>query len=542
MPKRTNPRLPSCPRDPSRRLHPLRQLSSVPVETSPTPAPSLESGTFFVGESFSFEGPIPKDHLTREADSQGESVETARDSDSDTETEVVLRAASPVVPVGGQQFILPSGHIVQPKRQAMAAVRKFISPPIFRGSLDEDSRQWMERYETISSHNKWGDAEKRNNFRGNPATPAVTGLRSMFLKEFQPDNYGLFQETRLRSRTQGIDEPTVRYYYEILNLCRLIDSNMSKAHRLEHLFRGLRPALLRKIYTLKPKTCEEFLTLAKAYTEASLMSEARGWKDVAMGPQKPHEQTPNLSVVYPDQQAEFMKSMREFIQVTCEKLTAKEKNKQEKAKGPYKPKGSFTDGKPFCFHCKKPGHIARYCFKNPESPNYKAPTLDTAPATTSAANVALNLWTQAPNVQEEKHLLNFDGTNLIKEPVLRRWPKLSAMAKDLLSIPATSAASERAFSTGKDVFGIARMSFHPETVEALVCLRSWYKAGLVGEVDVVKHYTKMMSIMLRPGRLRVSDVGISQVATLVASSLFVFVSFLLVVNYLFNFCFTKTKI
>ncbi|KAK4017685.1 hypothetical protein OUZ56_033389 [Daphnia magna] len=32
------------------------------------------------------------------------------------------------------------------------------------------------------------------------------------------------------------------------------------------------------------------------------------------------------------------------------------------------------------------------------------------------------------------------------------------------------------------------MSLHPETVEALACLRSWYEAGLVGEVDVVKHY------------------------------------------------------
>ncbi|KAK4007024.1 hypothetical protein OUZ56_010649 [Daphnia magna] len=71
MPKRTNPRLPSCPRDPSRRLHPLRELSSVPVETSPIPASSLESGTSFVGEALNFEGPIPKDHLTKEADSQG---------------------------------------------------------------------------------------------------------------------------------------------------------------------------------------------------------------------------------------------------------------------------------------------------------------------------------------------------------------------------------------------------------------------------------------------------------------------------------------
>ncbi|KZS04935.1 Uncharacterized protein APZ42_032017 [Daphnia magna] len=151
----------------------------------------------------------------------GESTE-AEDLNSDPETEVVLRAASPVVPVGGKQVIVPTGHIMQQQRQAMTAVRKFISPPIFRGGPDEDARQWMERYETISAHNGWGDAEKRNNFSmylddtarnwflcarvpkdwndvaaqpvagGNPATPAIIGLRSMFLKEFQPDNYGLF--------------------------------------------------------------------------------------------------------------------------------------------------------------------------------------------------------------------------------------------------------------------------------------------------------------------------------------------------------------
>ncbi|KAK4015150.1 hypothetical protein OUZ56_030138 [Daphnia magna] len=112
MPKRTNQRLPSCLRDPSRRLHPLRELSSVPVETSPIPASSLESGTSFVGEALNFEGPIPKDHLTKEADSQ-----------------------------------VPSRHIEQPKRQAMEAVRKFISPPIFWKNSEEDAHQWMERFE-----------------------------------------------------------------------------------------------------------------------------------------------------------------------------------------------------------------------------------------------------------------------------------------------------------------------------------------------------------------------------------------------------------
>ncbi|KAI9565302.1 hypothetical protein GHT06_009090 [Daphnia sinensis] len=363
MPTKKNPRLPSCPRSPSRRLHPLRELSSVPQEALPTPDSSLESGTSVVGEAQNLEYTVSREPQIEEADSQGESAETEV-SNSDPETEVVLRAASPVVPVGGQQVIAPSRHIVQQQRQAMTAVRKFISPPTFRGSPDEDARQWMERYETISAHNGWGDAEKRNNFSmylddtarnwflcarvpndwddtaaqpaagGNPATPAVTGLRSMFLKEFQTDNYGLFQETRLRSRTQGMDEPT---------------------------------------------------------------------------------------------QAEFMKSMRELIQETCEKIMAKEKNEQGKAKVSFKPKARTIDGKPNCFHCKRSGHIARHCFRNPESPNYKAPKQDGASAATPTANTAVNLATQAPNVQEEKHLLNFDGTNLIKEPVFCGEVKTTAV-------------------------------------------------------------------------------------------------------------------
>ncbi|KAK4015056.1 hypothetical protein OUZ56_030046 [Daphnia magna] len=121
LPKRPQPTITSASRTVKRS-----------VETSPTPASSLESGTSFVGKTLNFEGPIPKDHLTEDADSQGESFETTRGLDSDPETEVDLRAAmSLVVPVMGQQFVVPSRHIKQPQRQAMEAVRKFISPPIF---------------------------------------------------------------------------------------------------------------------------------------------------------------------------------------------------------------------------------------------------------------------------------------------------------------------------------------------------------------------------------------------------------------------------
>lgn len=64
-----------------------------------------------------------------------------------------------------------------------------------------------------------------------------------------------------------------------------------------------------------------------------------------------------------------------------------------------------------------------------------------------------------------------------------KWPRLSMMARDMLCIPATSASSERAFSAGRDCFGIARMRLSPETVEALICFRSWIRAGLCKEFE-----------------------------------------------------------
>ncbi|KAK4023554.1 hypothetical protein OUZ56_008959 [Daphnia magna] len=84
MPKRTNQRLPSCLRDPA--------------------ADYIRFENCQAFRSYS-KGPFDQ-----KADSQGESVETSRGLYSDPETEVDLRAAtSPVVPVGGQQFVVPQG-------------------------------------------------------------------------------------------------------------------------------------------------------------------------------------------------------------------------------------------------------------------------------------------------------------------------------------------------------------------------------------------------------------------------------------------------
>lgn len=94
------------------RLQPVLELSSIPAETSTIPDSLLGNETSVVGEVRHFEGPISRDRMAEKADLQGESVETAIELDPYLETWTNLRAAtSPVVPVIGQPFVVPSRHI-----------------------------------------------------------------------------------------------------------------------------------------------------------------------------------------------------------------------------------------------------------------------------------------------------------------------------------------------------------------------------------------------------------------------------------------------
>jgi hypothetical protein len=55
------------------------------------------------------------------------------------------------------------------------------------------------------------------------------------------------------------------------------------------------------------------------------------------------------------------------------------------------------------------------------------------------------------------------------------FPSLAKMAKAILAIPATSAPSERAFSSGSCIVSDNRASLGQDSIEILMCLKNWYK-------------------------------------------------------------------
>ena len=60
----------------------------------------------------------------------------------------------------------------------------------------------------------------------------------------------------------------------------------------------------------------------------------------------------------------------------------------------------------------------------------------------------------------------------------KKYPRLSKMAFDILTIPAMSSEPERVFSRGGLVISSQRHSINAKTLETLLCLQHWLKDEL----------------------------------------------------------------
>jgi hypothetical protein len=59
------------------------------------------------------------------------------------------------------------------------------------------------------------------------------------------------------------------------------------------------------------------------------------------------------------------------------------------------------------------------------------------------------------------------------------WPQLAKMALDLYSTPAYSDSPERVFSQAGNLLNPRRRVMTADTVQELLCLRSWHESGII---------------------------------------------------------------
>ncbi|KZV90026.1 hypothetical protein EXIGLDRAFT_559559, partial [Exidia glandulosa HHB12029] len=64
------------------------------------------------------------------------------------------------------------------------------------------------------------------------------------------------------------------------------------------------------------------------------------------------------------------------------------------------------------------------------------------------------------------------------------YPRLSRMAMDYLSIPATSVDVERTFSKGRILLSHIRNRLSAQSTRALLCLNSWIPLNIVKTSDI----------------------------------------------------------
>lgn len=123
-----------------------------------------------------------------------------------------------------------------------------------------------------------------------------------------------------------------------------------------------------------------------------------------------------------------------------------------------------------------------------------------ASASVASGNEDTDMWRFVQSTWNENQSTS-DLENYLKEDVFQhrlhtpfdilkwwqihagRYPILSKLARDILTIPISTVASESAFSAGGRVLDDYRSSLTKDTVEMLVCGGDWIRAGTKAELQ-----------------------------------------------------------
>jgi hypothetical protein len=185
-------------------------------------------------------------------------------------------------------------------------------------------------------------------------------------------NQDQFNERRLKERKQEPEESTIEFIYDMLDLCRKVDPNMSEAAKLSHMWRGLKPSLTEKLWSLKPASCDEFLREVRRYQEMTSRARQEDWAMGMLGKQMPPVKEDRL---------ERLEKMMEGLMGAIVPKPAGQPPQQGWNPGNIQQRPGWNnrelqwtpDGQPICFGCRQVGHLNRDC---PTTPRRRSRTED----------------------------------------------------------------------------------------------------------------------------------------------------------------------
>uniref|UniRef100_A0A6G1SP10 RNA-directed DNA polymerase n=2 Tax=Aceria tosichella TaxID=561515 RepID=A0A6G1SP10_9ACAR len=169
--------------------------------------------------------------------------------------------------------------IVQTLQQVQLQHVSIMVPPKFDGNTS-DAIMWLIDYKEIVTINKWTEDDSLNYVRQSLVSAAKAWYRSIWF-ETKPETWQVFENefkqaflrddssdslrARLRRLKQTREMDPMTYYFKTMELCAMVDRNMSERDRIDHVIDNLLPDVRSAIRMRDPSSIIELQRAIKLW-------------------------------------------------------------------------------------------------------------------------------------------------------------------------------------------------------------------------------------------------------------------------------------